>query len=234
VNVVFRLAETAAAALGDAYDVEIIEAHHRQKVDAPSGTALMLGKLVAGALGRNLGRSRGPRARRRCRRAAGEGDRLSSDPWRRHRRRAHGRVCGHRRARRDRRRSQSRATYATGALRAAKFLQGKKNGLYDMKDVLGLKLTARECRADSGARARLGVAKEAARLRVTRVGSTPVDCDARSSSDTAVPGVLIWPIRWLRRLARAGRDCARISGSCRTLYRTAARVRGVRSGEPGT
>jgi 4-hydroxy-tetrahydrodipicolinate reductase len=63
VNVVFRLAETAAKALGDSYDVEIIEAHHRQKVDAPSGTALMLGKLVAGALGRDLGKSRATAAK---------------------------------------------------------------------------------------------------------------------------------------------------------------------------
>jgi 4-hydroxy-tetrahydrodipicolinate reductase len=54
VNVVFRLAQTAAKALGDAYDVEIVEAHHRHKVDAPSGTALMLGELVAQALERDL------------------------------------------------------------------------------------------------------------------------------------------------------------------------------------
>ncbi len=53
VNVVFKLAEMAAAALGDAYDVEVIEAHHRHKVDAPSGTALKLAEVVAGALKRN-------------------------------------------------------------------------------------------------------------------------------------------------------------------------------------
>ena len=139
VNVVFRLAETAAAALGDAYDVEIIEAHHRQKVDAPSGTALMLGNLVAGALGRNLGEvaAQGRAGDVGARPAkeigfhsirggdivgehtvvfAGTGERVEIAV-----------------------RSQSRATYATGALRAAQFLQGKKNGLYDMKDVLGLK-----------------------------------------------------------------------------------------------
>jgi len=139
VNVVFRLAETAAAALGDAYDVEIIEAHHRQKVDAPSGTALMLGNLVAGALGRNLGEvaAHGRAGDVGARPAkeigfhsirggdivgehtvvfAGTGERVEIAV-----------------------RSQSRATYATGALRAAQFLQGKKNGLYDMKDVLGLK-----------------------------------------------------------------------------------------------
>ena len=139
VNVVFQLAETAAKALGDSYDVEIIEAHHRQKVDAPSGTALMLGQLVAGALGRNLDdvASHGREGDLGARPAkqigfhairggdivgehtvvfAGTGERVEVSV-----------------------RSQSRLTYATGALRAAKFLQGKKNGLYEMKDVLGLK-----------------------------------------------------------------------------------------------
>jgi 4-hydroxy-tetrahydrodipicolinate reductase len=138
VNVVFRLAQTAAAALGDSYDVEIIEAHHRQKVDAPSGTALMLGRLVAGALGRNLdevaahGREGDVGARppkeigfhairggdivgEHTVVFAGTGERVEVAV-----------------------RSQSRLTYASGALRAAKFLQGKKSGLYDMKDVLGL------------------------------------------------------------------------------------------------
>ena len=139
VNVVFRLAEIAAAALGEAYDVEIVEAHHRQKVDAPSGTALMLGQLVAGALGRNLdevaahGREGDVGARppkeigfhairggdivgEHTVIFAGSGERVEVAV-----------------------RSQSRLTYANGALRAAKFLQGRKNGLYDMKDVLGLK-----------------------------------------------------------------------------------------------
>jgi len=139
VNVVFRLAETAAAALGDSYDVEIIEAHHRQKVDAPSGTALMLGKLVAGALARNLdevaahGREGDVGARppkeigfhairggdivgEHTVVFAGTGERVEVTV-----------------------RSQSRLTYANGALRAAKYLQSKKSGLYDMKDVLGLK-----------------------------------------------------------------------------------------------
>src|ERR1043166_6004793 len=53
-NVIFRLLETAARALGDGYDVEIVEAHHRHKVDAPSGTALRMGEIVAQALGRDL------------------------------------------------------------------------------------------------------------------------------------------------------------------------------------
>ena len=139
VNVVFRLAETAAKILGDAYDVEIIEAHHRHKVDAPSGTALMLGKLVAGALQWNLDEvaSHGRQGDVGARPAkeigfhairggdivgehtvvfAGTGERVEIAV-----------------------RSQSRMTYAQGALRAARFLQGRKSGLYDMHDVLGLR-----------------------------------------------------------------------------------------------
>jgi 4-hydroxy-tetrahydrodipicolinate reductase len=139
VNVVFRLAQTAAKALGDAYDVEIVEAHHRHKVDAPSGTALMLGQLVAGALGRDLGQvaTHGREGDTGARPAkeigfhairggdiigehtvifAGAGERVEVAV-----------------------RSQSRMTYAAGALRAAKWLKGKGAGLYDMFDVLGLK-----------------------------------------------------------------------------------------------
>ncbi|HEX5091635.1 MAG TPA: 4-hydroxy-tetrahydrodipicolinate reductase [Burkholderiales bacterium] len=139
VNVVFRLAQTAAAALGDAYDVEIVEAHHRHKVDAPSGTALKLGELVAGALGRDLdkvathGRA-GDTGERPAKAIgfhairggdivgehtvifAGSGERVEISV-----------------------RSQSRMTYAAGALRAARWLGGRAPGLYDMFDVLGLK-----------------------------------------------------------------------------------------------
>src|SRR5258706_8069087 len=57
VNVAFRLAETAARAFGDGYDVEILEAHHRRKIDAPSGTALKFGDVIARALGRDLARA---------------------------------------------------------------------------------------------------------------------------------------------------------------------------------
>jgi len=139
VNVVFRLAQTAAAALGDAYDVEIVEAHHRHKVDAPSGTALRLGELIAGALGRDLGEvathGRAGDTGERPAKAigfhairggdivgehtvifAGAGERVEISV-----------------------RSQSRMTYAAGALRAAKWLRGRGPGLYDMFDVLGLK-----------------------------------------------------------------------------------------------
>lgn len=138
VNVVFRLAQTAAAALGDAYDVEIVEAHHRHKVDAPSGTALKLGELVAAALGRNLGQvathGRSGETGERPAKAigfhairggdivgehtvifAGPGERVEISV-----------------------RSQSRTTYAAGALRAARWLSGRGPGLYDMADVLGL------------------------------------------------------------------------------------------------
>ncbi|HLE65654.1 MAG TPA: 4-hydroxy-tetrahydrodipicolinate reductase [Burkholderiales bacterium] len=139
VNVVFRLAETAAKILGDDYDVEIIEAHHRHKVDAPSGTALELGKLIAKALDRNLGdvATHGRQGEPGARPAkeigfhairggdivgehtivfAGTGERVEVTV-----------------------RSQSRLTYANGALRAVKFLRGRKNGLYDMQDVLTLR-----------------------------------------------------------------------------------------------
>jgi 4-hydroxy-tetrahydrodipicolinate reductase len=139
VNAVFKLAELAARILGEGYDVEIVEAHHRHKVDAPSGTALALGEAVAGALGRDLKSSaihgregitgeRDPRAigfhairggdivGEHTVIFAGEGERVEVAV-----------------------RSGSRTTYALGALRAARWVQGKRPGLYDMFDVLGLK-----------------------------------------------------------------------------------------------
>ena len=139
VNVVFKLAETAARALGEGYDVEIVEAHHRHKVDAPSGTALRLGELVADALGRDLAscavHGRHGDTGERDRRAigfhalrggdivgehtvmfAGSGERVELTV-----------------------RSASRMTYALGALRAAKYLHGRAPGRYDMFDVLGIK-----------------------------------------------------------------------------------------------
>jgi 4-hydroxy-tetrahydrodipicolinate reductase len=138
VNVVFKLAEMAARALGEAYDVEIIEAHHRHKVDAPSGTALKLGEMLARALDRESGDfvhgRQGDTGERPARQIgfhairggdivgehtvmfAGAGERVEVTV-----------------------RSQSRMTYAAGALRAAKWLEGRRAGLYDMFDVLGLK-----------------------------------------------------------------------------------------------
>ncbi|MEO8204209.1 MAG: 4-hydroxy-tetrahydrodipicolinate reductase [Betaproteobacteria bacterium] len=139
VNVTFKLAEIAARALGDAYDVEIIEAHHHHKVDAPSGTALRMGEVVASALGRDPAKvfvhgREGDTGERDPKEIAfhairggdlvgehtvmfiGMGERVEVSV-----------------------RSTSRATYATGALRAAKFLKDKKKGLFDMQDVLGLR-----------------------------------------------------------------------------------------------
>ena len=139
VNAVFKLAQVAAQILGDDYDVEIVEAHHRNKVDAPSGTALKLGEIVAKALGRKLSASaiygrHGDTGVRPARQIgfhairggdivgehtvifAGAGERVELSI-----------------------RSQSRMTYALGALRAARFLRGKRPGVYDMSDVLGLK-----------------------------------------------------------------------------------------------
>lgn len=139
VNAAIKLAELAARILGEGYDVEIVEAHHRHKVDAPSGTALRLGEAVAAALGRDLKSSavhgregitgeRDPRAigfhalrggdivGEHTVIFAGEGERVEVAV-----------------------RSGSRMTYALGALRAARWLQGKRPGLYDMFDVLGLK-----------------------------------------------------------------------------------------------
>jgi 4-hydroxy-tetrahydrodipicolinate reductase len=139
VNAAYKLAETAAKILGDGYDVEIIEAHHRHKVDAPSGTALKLGEVVAGALGRKL-----PDVARHGR----QGDTGERPPKQIgfHAIRG-GDIVGEHTvvfAGLGERveivvRSQSRMTYAAGALRAAKWLRGKPAGLYDMFDVLGLR-----------------------------------------------------------------------------------------------
>jgi 4-hydroxy-tetrahydrodipicolinate reductase len=138
VNVTLKLLELAAKSLSEGYDIEIIEAHHRHKVDAPSGTALKMGEVVADALGRDLadcaiyGREgvTGERDPSTIGFAtirggdivgdhtvlfAGIGERIE---------------ISHK--------SSSRATYAHGALRAARFLADKKTGLYDMRDVLKL------------------------------------------------------------------------------------------------
>jgi 4-hydroxy-tetrahydrodipicolinate reductase len=139
VNVTFRLLQVAATALKDGYDVEVVEAHHRHKVDAPSGTALRMGEIIAAALGRDLKKTaifgrEGVTGERKSETIGfatvrggdtvgdhtvmflGTGERLEITH-----------------------RSGSRATYAQGAIRSARFLMDKKSGLYDMQDVLGLK-----------------------------------------------------------------------------------------------
>ncbi len=139
VNVTLKLLEMAAKALSTGYDIEIIEAHHRHKVDAPSGTALKMGEVIADALGRDL---------KDCAVYAREGVTGERDPS----------TIGFATIRGGdivgdhtvlfagigerievTHKSSSRATYAQGALRAVRFLAGRKNGLYDMFDVLGLR-----------------------------------------------------------------------------------------------
>ena len=139
VNVMLRLVELGSRALGPDYDVEVFEMHHRKKVDAPSGTALRLGEVAATARGSKLDDSavydrHGTTGERQAGTLgfsvarggdvvgdhtvffAGTGERIEITH-----------------------RSNSRATYAQGAMRAARFLAGKPAGLYDMQDVLGLK-----------------------------------------------------------------------------------------------
>jgi len=139
VNVTLKLLEMAAKALHTGYDIEIIEAHHRHKVDAPSGTALQMGEVIAAALNRNLNDCAvyarhgvtGERDPSSIGFAtirggdivgdhtvlfAGTGERIE---------------ISHK--------SSSRVSYAQGSLRAVRFLRGRKAGLFDMSDVLNLK-----------------------------------------------------------------------------------------------
>ena len=139
VNVTLKLLEMAAKALGPDHDIEIIEAHHRHKVDAPSGTALKMGEVIAGALGRNLkdcavyGREgvTGERRRETIGFTAIRGGDIVGDHT--------VLFAGSGERVEITHRSSSRATFAQGALRAAHFLQAQPHGLYDMWDVLGLK-----------------------------------------------------------------------------------------------
>ena len=138
VNVTLKLLEMAAKALSTGYDIEIIEAHHRHKVDAPSGTALKMGEVVAGALGRDL---------KDCAVYAREGVTGERDPS----------TIGFATIRGGdivgdhtvlfagtgerievTHKSSSRATYAQGSLRAVRFLRAHPTGMFDMFDVLGL------------------------------------------------------------------------------------------------
>lgn len=138
VNVVLKLLDTAARALSQGYDIEIVEAHHRHKVDAPSGTALAMGEAVAAALGRDL---------KQCAVYGREGVTGERDPS----------TIGFATIRGGdivgdhtvlfagtgerieiSHKSSSRATYAQGSLRAARFLAGRDRGLFGMDQVLGL------------------------------------------------------------------------------------------------
>ena len=139
VNVMFRLLDVAARSLAKGYDVEIFEAHHRHKVDAPSGTALRMGEVVAQALGRDLKQSAifgregvtGERKDETIGFATVRGGDLVGD---------HSVMfIGAGERLEVTHRASSRANYATGALRAARFIMSKKNGLFDMSDVLGFK-----------------------------------------------------------------------------------------------
>ena len=139
VNLVFKLLDTAARVLAQGYDIEVIEAHHRHKVDAPSGTALRMGEVVAAALGRDL---------KQCAVYGREGVTGERDPS----------TIGFATVRGGdivgdhtvlfagtgerveiTHKAASRMPYALGSLRAARFLAGRKSGLYDMQDVLGLR-----------------------------------------------------------------------------------------------
>ncbi|MFP1739186.1 4-hydroxy-tetrahydrodipicolinate reductase [Lonsdalea quercina] len=138
VNVMLKLLEKAAKVMGDYTDIEIIEAHHRHKVDAPSGTALAMGESIAGALGRDL---------KSCAVYAREGYTGERDP----------KSIGFATVRAGdivgehtamfadigerveiTHKASSRMTFANGAVRAAIWLSAHKSGLYDMKDVLEL------------------------------------------------------------------------------------------------
>jgi len=139
VNLLFRLAATAAAALGDDYDAEIVEVHHRMKKDAPSGTALSLAEAVANALNRNLAEKAvyarhgmiGERSADeigiqtlRAGDIVGEHTLILAGPGERV-------ELTHR--------AHSRDNFAKGAVRAAMWIMDKEPGLYSMAEVLGIK-----------------------------------------------------------------------------------------------
>ena len=139
VNVVFKLLETAAKTLNQGYDIEIIEAHHRHKTDAPSGTALRMGEVIASTQGWNLAQSAvygrqgvtGERSPSTIGFASVRGGDIVGDHT--------VLFAGSGERIEITHKATSRATFAMGALRAARFLKDKKNGLFDMQDVLGLR-----------------------------------------------------------------------------------------------
>jgi 4-hydroxy-tetrahydrodipicolinate reductase len=139
VNVTMKLLEMAAKNFSQGYDIEIIEAHHRHKVDAPSGTALQMGEVIAGALGRDLKKvgvfSREGVTGERDPSSIGFANIRGGDIVGDHTVLFAG--IGERIE--ITHKSSSRVTYAHGSLRAARFLRNKSTGLYDMQDVLGLR-----------------------------------------------------------------------------------------------
>jgi len=139
INVLAKLVRQAAAALGPEFDVEVIEAHHRFKKDAPSGTAIQLAKAAADGLGRNYDQAAvhgrrgitGERSRQEIgMHAVRAGDIVGEHTI------LFGALGEHLELRHS---AHSRDTFARGAIRAARFVAGKKPGLYTMDDVLGLK-----------------------------------------------------------------------------------------------
>jgi len=138
VNAVLKLLDMAARILDSGYDVEVFEAHHRNKVDAPSGTALKMGETVAAAWGVSLADiatwarhgETGPRKTGSIGFSVARGGDIVGDHT--------VYFCGIGERIEITHRAGSRATYAEGSLRAARFLQGRSHGLYDMQAVLGL------------------------------------------------------------------------------------------------
>jgi 4-hydroxy-tetrahydrodipicolinate reductase len=139
VNVTLKLLEMAAKALSTGYDIEIVEAHHRHKVDAPSGTALKMGEVIADALGRDLAECAvyeryghtGARDPSSIGFATVRGGDIVGDHT--------VLFAGIGERIEITHKSSSRETYAQGSLRAVRFLADKPQGLFDMFDVLGLR-----------------------------------------------------------------------------------------------
>jgi 4-hydroxy-tetrahydrodipicolinate reductase len=138
VNVAFRILADMARMLGDDYDVEIVETHHRFKKDAPSGTALRMAEVVAEALGRDLAKTavydRHDKLAERSRKEIGIAALRSGDVVGEHT--VSFGALGERLELTHR--AQSRDNFARGALRAVRFIAAAKPGLYTMQDVLGL------------------------------------------------------------------------------------------------
>jgi 4-hydroxy-tetrahydrodipicolinate reductase len=139
VNVVFKLLDTASRILSEGYDIEIVEAHHKHKIDAPSGTALRMGEVVAQALGRDL---------KECAIYGREGVTGERDPSTIGFATVRGgdivgdhtvMYCGTGERVEISHKAGSRMPYALGSLRAARFLADKERGMFDMQDVLGLR-----------------------------------------------------------------------------------------------